>query len=101
MSSIKQRLKKKRMKIFGWRDVRFAYFEPPEPRYEKVGITGDWYNPKWVNEMSSIKQRTKAKRMRMWGWRQLYTINPNDIGRDFCTFVGYTNDWHDTEGWGW
>ncbi len=50
--------------------------------------------------MSSIKQRTKAKRMRMWGLRQLYTINPNDIGRDFCTFVGYTNDWHDTEGWG-
>lgn len=49
MSSIKQRLKNKRMKIFGWRDVMFAYFEAPEPRYKVVGITGDWYNPKWVD----------------------------------------------------
>lgn len=49
----------------------------------------------------SIKQRTKRKKMRMWGWRQLYTINPRDMGRDFYTFVGYTNDWHDTVGWEW
>lgn len=51
--------------------------------------------------MSSIKQRTKAKRMRLYGLRQLYTINPYDIGRDFYILVGYTNDWHDTEGWEW
>ena len=49
----------------------------------------------------TIKQRTKAKHMRMWGWRQLYTTNPYYIGKDFRTFVGYTNDWHNTCGWEW
>lgn len=49
--------------------------------------------------MSSIKQRTKAKRMRMWGLRQFYVDGSSCV--DFITFVGYTNDWHDTQGWEW